>query len=136
MTEADTSAHLKIYIFTVNATEPVALALISNLKFFLYTKSVVKFIPTSNTASPWVPGNDNLKGTSAAEIFEAGDGNDSMIGRGGADVFHGGAGDDAAYQRMQTRITSIGNRIPLTVSIQTPHFFNVDSLTEGVDDLP
>ncbi|PXW89872.1 FG-GAP repeat protein [Nitrosomonas sp. Nm84] len=40
------------------------------------------------------PGNDVLKGTSAAEIFEAGDGNDKMIGRGGADVFHGGAGDD------------------------------------------
>ena len=40
------------------------------------------------------PGDDNLKGTSAAEIFEAGAGNDSMIGRGGADVFHGGAGDD------------------------------------------
>ncbi|PXW88243.1 FG-GAP repeat protein [Nitrosomonas sp. Nm84] len=40
------------------------------------------------------PGNDALKGTSAADIFEAGDGNDRMIGRGGADVFHGGAGDD------------------------------------------
>ena len=40
------------------------------------------------------PGDDNLKGTSAAEIFEAGDGDDTMIGRGGADVFHGGAGDD------------------------------------------
>ncbi|SOD22106.1 hypothetical protein SAMN06297164_3351 [Nitrosomonas ureae] len=24
MTEADTSAHLKIYIFTVNATEPIS----------------------------------------------------------------------------------------------------------------
>ncbi|PXW89857.1 FG-GAP repeat protein [Nitrosomonas sp. Nm84] len=40
------------------------------------------------------PGNDVLKGTSAADIFEAGDGNDKMIGRGGADVFHGGTGDD------------------------------------------
>ncbi|PXW89874.1 FG-GAP repeat protein [Nitrosomonas sp. Nm84] len=40
------------------------------------------------------PGNDVLKGTSAADIFEAGDGNDKMIGRSGADVFHGGAGDD------------------------------------------
>ncbi|PXW89873.1 FG-GAP repeat protein [Nitrosomonas sp. Nm84] len=40
------------------------------------------------------PGDDVLKGTSAADIFEAGDGNDKMIGRGGADVFHGGAGDD------------------------------------------
>ncbi|WP_297324802.1 hypothetical protein [Nitrosomonas sp.] len=40
------------------------------------------------------PGNDNLRGTSAAEIFEAGDGNDSMIGRGGADVFHGDVGND------------------------------------------
>ncbi len=40
------------------------------------------------------PGNDNLKGTPAAEIFEAGAGDDSMIGRGGADVFHGDAGDD------------------------------------------
>ncbi|PXW89871.1 FG-GAP repeat protein [Nitrosomonas sp. Nm84] len=40
------------------------------------------------------PGNDVLKGASAAEIFEAGDGNDKMIGRGGADMFRGGAGDD------------------------------------------
>ena len=40
------------------------------------------------------PGDDILKGTSAAEIFEAGEGNDRMIGRGGADVFHGDAGDD------------------------------------------
>ncbi|PXW88242.1 FG-GAP repeat protein [Nitrosomonas sp. Nm84] len=40
------------------------------------------------------PGNDVLKGTSTAEVFEAGAGNDLMIGRGGADVFHGGAGDD------------------------------------------
>ncbi|MBA3756993.1 MAG: FG-GAP repeat protein, partial [Nitrosomonas sp.] len=39
-------------------------------------------------------GDDNLRGTSAAERFEAGDGNDRMIGRGGADVFHGDAGDD------------------------------------------
>ncbi len=39
-------------------------------------------------------GNDILKGTLEAEIFEAGDGNDRMIGRGGADVFHGDAGDD------------------------------------------
>ncbi len=37
---------------------------------------------------------DLLKGTSAAEIFEAGEGNDKMIGRGGADVFHGEAGND------------------------------------------
>ena len=40
------------------------------------------------------PGDDILKGTTAAEIFEAGDGNDRMIGRGGADAFHGDAGDD------------------------------------------
>ncbi len=40
------------------------------------------------------PGNDNLMGTSAAEIFEAGAGDDSMIGPGGADVFHGDAGND------------------------------------------
>ena len=40
------------------------------------------------------PGDDILKGTSAAEIFEAGEGNDRIIGRGGADVFHGDAGDD------------------------------------------
>ncbi len=39
-------------------------------------------------------GDDILKGTPAAETFEAGDGNDRMIGRGGADVFHGDAGDD------------------------------------------
>ena len=37
---------------------------------------------------------DVLRGTSAAEIFEAGDGNDILIGRGGADVFRGGAGVD------------------------------------------
>ena len=40
------------------------------------------------------PGDDILKGTPAAEIFEAGEGNDRMIGRGGADEFHGDAGDD------------------------------------------
>jgi len=40
------------------------------------------------------PGDDNLIGTPAAEIFEAGAGDDSMIGRGGADVFHGETGDD------------------------------------------
>jgi len=40
------------------------------------------------------PGDDNLIGTSAAEIFEAGAGDDSMIGRGGADVFRGSGGDD------------------------------------------
>ncbi len=39
-------------------------------------------------------GDDQLKGTSAAEHFKAGDGNDRMIGRGGADEFHGEAGDD------------------------------------------
>ncbi len=49
---------------------------------------------TNGNVIEGTPGNDNLKGTSAAEIFEAGEGNDSMIGRGGADVFHGGAGDD------------------------------------------
>ena len=43
---------------------------------------------------PGTPGNDNLIGTQAAEVFDAGDGNDNMIGRGGADVFHAGAGDD------------------------------------------
>ena len=40
------------------------------------------------------PGDDNLKGTTAAEVFETGDGDDRMIGRGGADEFHGDAGDD------------------------------------------
>ncbi|MBP6056971.1 MAG: FG-GAP repeat protein [Nitrosomonas sp.] len=43
---------------------------------------------------PGTPGNDNLIGTSAADIFDAGDGNDNLIGRGGADVFGAGAGDD------------------------------------------
>ncbi|WP_240143505.1 integrin alpha, partial [Nitrosomonas sp. JL21] len=46
---------------------------------------------------PEIPGtsdDDVLRGTSAAEIFEAGDGNDILIGRGGADVFQGGAGVD------------------------------------------
>ncbi|MCE7915527.1 MAG: hypothetical protein DYH15_12845, partial [Nitrosomonas sp. PRO4] len=43
---------------------------------------------------PGTPGDDVLRGTSAAEIFEAGDGNDLLIGHGGADVFHGGAGVD------------------------------------------
>ncbi|MXS78870.1 hypothetical protein ABF87_13085, partial [Nitrosomonas sp. JL21] len=40
------------------------------------------------------PDDDLLRGTSAAELFEAGDGNDILIGRGGADVFRGGAGVD------------------------------------------
>ncbi len=40
------------------------------------------------------PGDDVLKGTSAADIFEAGDGNDLLVGRGGADVFKAGAGND------------------------------------------
>ncbi|MBL8497369.1 MAG: FG-GAP repeat protein [Nitrosomonas sp.] len=40
------------------------------------------------------PEDDQLKGTSAAELFKAGDGNDRMIGRGGADEFHGEAGND------------------------------------------
>ncbi len=39
-------------------------------------------------------GDDLLKGSSAAERFEAGDGDDMMLGRGGADIFHGGAGND------------------------------------------
>ena len=43
---------------------------------------------------PGTPDDDVLRGTSAAEIFEAGDGNDILIGRGGADVFRGGAGVD------------------------------------------
>ncbi|MBL8497875.1 hypothetical protein ABF87_02375 [Nitrosomonas sp. JL21] len=43
---------------------------------------------------PGTPDDDVLRGTSVAEIFEAGDGNDTLIGRGGADVFHGGAGVD------------------------------------------
>ena len=40
------------------------------------------------------PGDDVLKGTSAADIFEAGDGSDLMIGRGGADIFKAGADND------------------------------------------
>ncbi len=40
------------------------------------------------------PEDDQLKGTSVAEHFNAGDGNDRMIGRGGADIFDGGAGND------------------------------------------
>ena len=40
------------------------------------------------------PGDDVLKGTSAADIFEAGDGNDLLVGRGGADIFKAGAGND------------------------------------------
>ncbi|PXW88245.1 FG-GAP repeat protein [Nitrosomonas sp. Nm84] len=40
------------------------------------------------------PGDDNLRGISAAEHFIAGDGNDSLIGRGGADIFEGESGDD------------------------------------------
>ncbi len=43
---------------------------------------------------PGTPEDDVLKGTSAAEIFQAGEGNDRMIGRGGADVFRGDAGND------------------------------------------
>ncbi|MCE7915554.1 MAG: hypothetical protein DYH15_12995, partial [Nitrosomonas sp. PRO4] len=43
---------------------------------------------------PGTPDDDILRGTSAAERFEAGDGNDLMIGRGGADVFRGCAGVD------------------------------------------
>src|SRR5690606_10102948 len=43
---------------------------------------------------PGTPGDDVLRGTSVAEIFEAGDGNDLLIGRGGTDVFHAGAGVD------------------------------------------
>jgi len=46
------------------------------------------------TIIPGTPDDDVLRGTSAAEIFEAGDGNDLLIGLGGADVFHGGAGVD------------------------------------------
>ncbi|MCE7915532.1 MAG: hypothetical protein DYH15_12875 [Nitrosomonas sp. PRO4] len=41
---------------------------------------------------PGTPDDDVLRGTSIAEIFEAGEGNDILIGHGGADVFHGGAG--------------------------------------------
>lgn len=37
---------------------------------------------------------DQLKGTSVAEQFNAGDGDDRMIGRGGADEFQGEAGND------------------------------------------
>ncbi len=44
---------------------------------------------------PGTPSDDVLRGTSAAEIFEAGDGNDNLLGRGGADVFDAGVGDDA-----------------------------------------
>ena len=40
------------------------------------------------------PGDDILKGTSAAEHFIAGDGNDKLLGQGGADIFEGGAGND------------------------------------------
>jgi hypothetical protein len=40
------------------------------------------------------PGDDTLKGTTAAEHFKAGDGNDKLIGRGGADSFEGDAGND------------------------------------------
>ncbi len=40
------------------------------------------------------PGDDVLRGTSAADIFEADDGNDLLVGRGGEDVFKAGAGND------------------------------------------
>ena len=40
------------------------------------------------------PGDNLLKGTSAAEHFKAGGGNDNLIGRGGADIFEGEAGND------------------------------------------
>lgn len=43
---------------------------------------------------PGTPDDDVLRGTLAAESFQAGDGNDLLIGRGGADVFVGGAGVD------------------------------------------
>ncbi len=49
---------------------------------------------SSNNAINGTPGDDLLKGTPTAQIFEAGAGDDSMIGGGGADVFHGSAGDD------------------------------------------
>ena len=49
---------------------------------------------TSFIDFPGTPGADNLIGTQAAEIFDAGDGDDRMIGRGGADTFHGGKGTD------------------------------------------
>jgi hypothetical protein len=37
---------------------------------------------------------NNLSGTSAAEVFVAGQGNDTLTGGGGADVFNAGAGND------------------------------------------
>jgi hypothetical protein len=37
---------------------------------------------------------DDLKGTSIAERFDAGKGNDKMFGGGGADIYHGNAGND------------------------------------------
>jgi hypothetical protein len=40
------------------------------------------------------PGDDILKGTSAAEHFKAGDGDDKLTGRGGADSFDGETGND------------------------------------------
>ncbi len=48
----------------------------------------------SDVDFPGTDGDDELTGTQAAELFEAGAGNDKMIGRGGADVFFGEAGDD------------------------------------------
>ncbi|WP_047551064.1 beta strand repeat-containing protein [Methylotenera sp. G11] len=39
-------------------------------------------------------GANSLAGTTASEIFVAGDGNDTITGNGGADVMYGGRGDD------------------------------------------
>lgn len=40
------------------------------------------------------PTDDQLKGTSAAELFKSNDGNDNLLGRGGADIFDAGSGND------------------------------------------